>query len=112
MFPKRLVGVDVLKVFLLAANVFWRSSAKDIGSPSLPALRSYLSTSSITKNLIGLLAKLAAELEPARTMYMPSNCSSNIFDSSSVYLLRSDGDNLSMGCNLFLLVYSASSRVG
>ena len=47
--------------------------ASDIGSPSAPALCSYLSVSSAKTILIGLDAKPAAELEPTIFKLPPAN---------------------------------------
>ena len=56
------VGVEHIYIFLLK-NVLVLAIANSVGSPSVPAEASYLSTSSNNKTLIGLEAKPKAELE-------------------------------------------------
>src|SRR5690606_27992548 len=71
------VGVDV-RIVLRFQNVVDRLRASETGSPSVPALGGYLSTSSASTILIGRDARDAGLLAPASVICPPGNvlCSS------------------------------------
>ena len=62
-----IVGVDAM-IILRFQNVVVRFVASAMGSPSVPAEAGYLSHSSTSNILIGLLAKPLAELAPTIVM--------------------------------------------
>ena len=110
------VGVLVKKIFLFQ-NVVVLLVAKDIGSPSVPALNSYLSTSSHNNIRIGLDAKPAAELEPTIFILPPGNFLLSTvlplsFDLGSLTLLLKESQSLIMFASLSLDHACAMASVG
>lgn len=93
-------------------KVFVLSLARAIGSASFLLAPGYLSTSSMNKNRMGLLARLDGELEPARLRYIPSNCSSSFEDSLSLNLAFRVGDALNIGFRRLAEMLSARVSVG
>ena len=95
------------KNFFLFQNVFVLFSAKERGSPSIPALAGNLSTSSASKILIGLELNPVGELAPTIAIYPPGNpFSSNVLSLSlafaSLTFPFNAGVSLIIVANLFL----------
>ena len=64
-----IVGVDAMTIFLLWANSAVRWIASDTGSPSVPALAGYRSTSSSSAYRIGRIASPEGEIAPVNVMW-------------------------------------------
>lgn len=111
MCPSRVVGVDVSKIFLFG-KVLVRSVARRIGSASLPDAAGYLSISSRRRYLTGRDASELGLFDPARTRYIPSNCSSSTDEARSSKSFAVFGESLIAGISLFFDTDAARASVG
>ena len=110
------VGVEV-KINFRFQNVALRLRASVIGSPSVPALTGYRSTSSHKTTRIGRDAREAGEFAPQTVMWPPGKllCSSVLPLSrlrGSLIFPRSAGVSRTIGARRSLLQASPSSSVG
>src|SRR4051812_20338639 len=110
------VGVEHMTIRRFQ-NVFVLLIASESGSPSVPALGGYLSTSSASTTRIGREARSPGALAPTIVICPPLNflCNSVLplsRDLGSATLLASAGVSRSMGANRSLLQASPSLIVG
>ena len=108
-------GVETITVFL-SQKVVCRFCARLKGSPSVPALAGYLSTSSASSTLMGRLASPVAEFAPTMVMCPPGKFFFmmvfplyRLFTST---LSRSSGVSRIIGANRSLEKVCPMSKVG